>query len=68
MEETSIPKLLHDARASLGIMQTTAELSLMEVSISPNAAAALTQIIKEVRVVADLLTQVSNVLPKDPTV
>ena len=67
MEETPIPKLLHDARASLGIMQTTAELTLMDISIQPNAAAALTQIIKEVRIVADILTEVNNKLPQNPS-
>ena len=67
MEETSIPKLLHDARASLGIMQTTAELTLMDIGIQPNAAAALTQIIKEVRIVADILTEVNNKLLQNPS-
>ncbi len=60
--EQTIPKLIHDIRSSLGVIQTTAELQSMNEEIPPQMGIALGQIIAEVREIATLLSHISEKL------
>jgi methyl-accepting chemotaxis protein len=59
MEHKPIRDLLHDARAALGVIQTTTEVVLIEPDLTSSMRESLDQIVAQVRHISELLSQIS---------
>jgi hypothetical protein len=57
-------QLVHDARSALGVIQTTAELGLMESDVSGQSAESFTRIIEQVGILSSLLSELSTASSK----
>jgi methyl-accepting chemotaxis protein len=60
MEHKPIRDLLHDARAALGVIQTTSEVVLIEPDLTSSMRESLDQIVAQVRHISDLLSQIGT--------